>query len=201
MSQQTVVGRFAKYAADASASNPVTELEAASTGNPTLPHKAQRKRKKVGTSMTHLHDQIQASIGGDSAVVAACRAGFVVDHSMGKRRARKQQRYNEMGRPEDNPIRTSVQWDWKGYTNAIATADTVDEVDESGQGSFKFKYRLSFHGADVFAGMGTMIEAGMFRTPLPDFVRDAASLGPKIRVEYGAVVRDDDDDDNDHKDS
>jgi len=113
---------------------------------------------------------------------------------------------SELGRPEDCPRRESIRWDWKGTTKAASVcwyhsgdeasagqeeAETPDSVDACDTNRTKFKCRVVLQGADVLAGLRALSDAGLVKTPLPSYIRDASRLGGTIRVEDGAVLSSD----------
>lgn len=53
----------------------------------------------------------------------------------------------------------------------------------------KFKCGVVMQGTNIFKGLQAMMDAGLADAPLPDFVRDAPTLGTAtIRVENGKIA-------------
>jgi len=190
---QQAVGRFATYAANGKAVDPITDLHHAATSS--LLQKSSKETKRLAVAKQHgrkiaaVSSRIAAQ--PESPLVIASNASgshTLVDHSSLVNDSRKRARDQDFGLEGDLPVRTCVRWDWKGETTAAAKACFPDK-DDAELPKHKFKCRVVMQGSDVFAGMRALMEAGIMTGPLPHYIKDAASLGEggTIVVDNGAV--------------
>jgi len=132
------------------------------------------------------------------ALVATTKDGnrLLLDHSATNKAGRKRARDAELGRRGDCPRLQRVAWKWTGETSAAATCwldDDDNRVCADGNNKIgsttsipnkenvvsktKFKCGVVMEGTNVFEGLRAMVAAGLAKAPLPDFVRDAPTLG------------------------
>lgn len=168
------VGRYAHYASQGKATDPITDLQKAANENLLVATAKALRGSQQLKEKTEVLDVNEHSV--------------CVDQNTKEKRSRKRMRVEELGEDGDCPVRQSVKWDWKGSTNAATTVwgDANEKKNEN------FKCRLSMKGPDVFAGMQALLDAGILQGPLPHYMRDAPMLGGKIVVDHSAVkaVRD-----------
>lgn len=148
-----------------------------------------------GRTLANLASAVEGE--GRASLVAADPTGTrtLVDRSSHELRARKRARDAELGTgANDQPVRSSVRWDWKGETTAAAACWRAENNDDDTSpaaplAAHKFKCRVTMQGRDVFGGMRALMEAGYVKGPLPHYVKDAASLGEggSIIVDHGSV--------------
>lgn len=194
---RNAVGRFASYATAGSSSGPISELHAAATSS-LLDRQQEKQRLQVGA----MHGRKLANLStlvdlkGQALLMASNETGTrtILDRSFLEHRARKRARDDEFGSSEkDLPVRTCVRWDWKGATTAAAACWQQQGNDNSSSPTslpaHKFKCRVTMQGKDVFNGMRVLMESGFMKSPLPHYIKDAASLGEGgiITVDHGAV--------------
>jgi len=189
------MGRFASYAAAEQAQNPITALQSAATSS-LLCRRTDKARLQVGAQhgrqVANLSALVKTASNGQATLVAVNKAGTIVDHSAALAESRKRDRDDAFGRAQDCPVRTHVRWDWKGQTSAAAAAWLDTWSDTQALPQHTFKCRVVLQGSNVFAGMRALVEAGLLQAPLPDYVKDAPTMGGTIRVHYGAIDSTDD---------
>lgn len=194
------VGRFADYAASGKGLGPINELHSAATT--CLVNREQEKKRlemsaQQGRAVANLSRRVASASGNQASLIAANQDGTraLIDQSSQDHCNRKRARDEAFGSNEkDVPVRKCVRWDWKGQTTAAAACwqeNNGNDDSSSGQllPTHKFKCRVVMQGSDVFAGMRSLMEAGLMEGPLPHYVKDAASLGEGgiISVDHGAV--------------
>jgi hypothetical protein len=75
-----------------------------------------------------------------------------------------------------------------GRLSDVTTACTSSASYEVKEEEDPFRCRIALKGSNVFGGLRVLMEAGLMEGPLPDYVRDAPSLGGSISVNNGALV-------------
>lgn len=181
------LGRYARYAASGAVSDPITDLQAASSDSLLRRDSAQQRlstSSQHGREFANSAEQVAQAV--DSRLVRIHKKGTLVDHSSKQRKRRHDVEEDVF---LNCPKRQSLRWDWKGSTSAPAASwrgDTADLPKKE-----VFKCRLDLKGSDVFAGMRALIQAGVLQGPLPHYMRDAPLQGGKITVNHGAIVRSD----------
>lgn len=183
------MGRYAHYASQDKATDPVTDLQHAANESVLLSNEKRHKGDE-DRHVSKLSAMVSQQSKQQTELVAVNEHSVCLDHNSGEKKSRKRMRVEEFGENGDCPVRQSVKWDWKRSTNAGAAA--WDEGKETE--NVTFKCRLSLKGSDVFAGMQALFDAGILEGPLPHYMRDAPMLGGKIVVDHSHVktVRKDD---------
>lgn len=209
-SEGEAVGRFALMA-EKDQSNPIADLHAASTGNLLAnTNTCETTRVKAGTSLPGNPEVARAAATiamqsrGTAALAGANRLGdnLWVDHTVKQQQSRKRAREQALGRPQDCPSLQRMCWKWAGKTTAAA-ACWLEEEDEcrdrggdksmaeksAGLPTTDFKCAVVMKGENVMQGLQALMDAGLVEGPLPDFLRDAPSLGTNvIRVNHGSFT-------------
>jgi subtilisin family serine protease len=185
-------------------SNPISDLHTAVTANLlSTVSGAEATRLAVGAKhagnaqVAMVAAQVTAASDGAAAVIAANQSGrnLWIDHSVEQKQSRKRSREEALGRSKDCPSLQRVCWKWTGETTAAeacwldsksgsnATTIASGELEKT-----EFKCAVVMQGENVLQGLQALVDAGLAEAPLPDFVRNAPSMGGTIRVEHGAFV-------------
>lgn len=175
-------------------------------------HIAQLQQRVEGTTTTTMASASAAVESSTLSLIATTKNGngVLVDHSAGQKAGRKRARDEELGRQGDCPRLQRVAWKWTGDVTAAAscwmdagahhsspqkdttttrptttttttTKDTTHNLPKT-----KFKCGIVMEGPNVFEGLRAMVAAGLAQAPLPNFVRDAPTLGSSIiTVDHG----------------
>lgn len=205
------VGRFALMA-EKDQSNPIADLHTAATANllgPANSNASETTRVHVGSvhpsnpEVAKAAATIARESQGAAALAGANRSGdnLWVDHTVKQGQSRKRAREDALGRPQDCPSLQRMCWKWAGKTSAAAACwlddDDVDaniDQDKSttefvGLPTTDFKCAVVMKGENVMQGLQALMDAGLVEGPLPDFIRDAPSMGTNvIRVNYGSFA-------------
>jgi hypothetical protein len=180
------VGRYASYASQGKTTDPIIELQQAANENllfrtdatsAVLDGKSDRHTSRIARNVSQQSRQA-------TELVTVNGYSVCLDQNASEKKSRKRMRIEEFGQDGDCPIRQSVKWDWKGSTDAAAVWGTANETKNE-----TFKCRLSLKGFDVFAGMQTLLDAGILEGPLPHYMRDAPMLGGRIVVDHSVVKK------------
>lgn len=198
-------GRFANMARK-DKSNPIRDLQIATTGNLLVEQNvAEAKRLEIG-KMHPGHSEvaveagnIAASTNGTAALGAASRTGcsLLVDHTVKEKQSRKRARIQALGEAKDCPSMQRLCWKWSGETSAASMCwldqdgsktnnATIDDGEQPPK--TEFKCAVVMKGDNVMQGIQALIDAGLMEAPLPDFIRDAPSMGGTIRVDHGSFA-------------
>lgn len=202
------VGRYALMA-EKDQSNPVADLHAASTTNllgPSANNKLEIARVAVGRAhpgnleVATMAAKIATYSNGTVALVAANHSGtnLWVDHTVKQQQSRKRARGEALGGAQDCPSLQRMCWKWAGKTTA-ASACWLDSDNTNSKSSGNtpieklpttdFKCAVVMKGENVIQGLQALMDAGLMEGPLPDFLRDAPSLGSTtIRVNHGSFA-------------
>lgn len=193
-----------------SSSDPLSELHAVSTES-LIDRTREKQRletgKKVGRHAATLEKRVEGATSSASSSLVAIAMNqtggngnsrsMLVDHSAAVKRNRKRARDEELGAKGDCPRLQRVAWKWTGNTTAAASCwlnnDESIEEDIAGNNNTvknlpltKFKCGVVMEGTNVFEGLRAMVTAGLAQAPLPDFVREAPTLGSStITVDHG----------------
>ena len=191
-------------------SNPIADLHTAATANllgPANDNASETTRVQVGSAQPGNPEVAQAAATiasesqGAAALAGANRSGnnLWVDHAVKQKQSRKRAREDALGRPQDCPSSQRICWKWAGKTTAAA-ACWLDDDDNSNQDksteekiaglpTTDFKCAVVMKGENVMQGLQALMDAGLVEGPLPDFLRDAPSVGTNvIRVHYGSFA-------------
>ena len=197
------VGRFAHMAAS-DQSNPISDLHNAATAN-LLETKTDSDANRLTLGARHagnaqvakVAEHVTAASEGGAALVATDQTGTNVwiDHALEQKQSRKRTREEALGRSRDCPSLQRVCWKWSGET-AAASACWADDAKENESSSTttknfpktKFKCAVVMQGENVLEGLQALVDAGLMEAPLPDFIKNAPSMGGTIRVENGSFV-------------
>lgn len=188
-------------------SNPVEDLDSAATAN-LLSTTNDSNNALLSAGAKHLGmsqaAQVAAHVSAESrgraTAVASNRSGTSVwlDHSVKQKQSRKRSREEALGRNKDCPTLQRVCWKWAGETTAASACWLVSETDGCSKASSteglpktEFKCAVVMQGEDVLQGLQALIDAGLAEAPLPDFLRNAPSMGGTIRVDHGSYVSSD----------
>jgi hypothetical protein len=187
------VGRHAHDAATGESSDPIADLQRATTGSLVDRNHQQDRLQtwaKHGRVIAQMASKVATQTNGQACLTAVNRAGVCVEHSAQEQSNRKRSRFTELGEKGDCPRRQCIRWDWKGLTSAPQTCwhdaplDNKDDLPKT-----LFKCRIVLKGPDVFTGLQDLMDAGLMKGPLPHYIRDAPMLGGKITVDHGAVTK------------
>jgi len=169
------VGRFAiavESAGSKESAHVLGEFNDMLIGN-SLDQIAEKRRldiaKKQGQKIARLQMNVERTSGGTASVLATGRTGIIVDHDVASSQKLRLERQKELGLDHSCTKRTEFRWKWEGHTNALCTKDTR----ESDLKPIRFKCGVVFKGKNVFAGLQTLMDLGIAKFPLPDFLRDA----------------------------
>mmetsp|Transcript_19485 Transcript_19485/g.25244 ORF Transcript_19485/g.25244 Transcript_19485/m.25244 type:complete len:322 (-) Transcript_19485:45-1010(-) len=169
------VGRFAvavESAGSKESAHVLGEFNDMLIGN-SLDQIAEKRRldiaKKQGQKIARLQMNVERTSGGTASVLATGKTGIIVDHDVASSRKLRLERQKELGLDHSCTKRTEFRWKWEGHTNALCTKDTR----ESDLKPIRFKCGVVFKGKNVFAGLQTLMDLGIAKFPLPDFLRDA----------------------------
>lgn len=195
------VGRYA-FMASKDQSNPVNDLRKAVAGN-LLCAIDPAEGKEVGSGrlgdskVAQIAKQVDVESNGAASLVAATRGGqnLWVDHSSKQKESRKRSREEALGRNKDCPKLQRVCWKWEGETTAASACWLEDGLDEATEAKIleglpktRFKCAVTMKGENVFQGIQALVDAGLMKAPVPDFIREAPSLGGTIRVKNGCFA-------------
>eukprot|EP00978_Attheya_sp_CCMP212_P006793 scaffold15802_cov54-Attheya_sp.AAC.1 len=186
-----VGGRFAQYADSSSSAmvmaDPLAELHSVSTGA-LVGRQAEHNRLEIGRQHGRSMAALSNGIKGNSSVIAANKAGVMIDHSSSQQAARKRSREQNLGNTDNNnkhgrtPNMQRFCWKWTGYTSATSACwnknddnDDANNTDNDVEKT-KFKCAVILEGPDVFGGLADLMDDGLVQAPLPNFVRDAPTL-------------------------
>ena len=210
-SEGEAVGRFALMA-EKDQSNPIADLHTASTGNLLVnKNTSETTRVQVGNALpgnpevAKMAAAIAMQSHGTAALAGANRTGdnLWVDHTVKQKQSRKRAREDALGRPQDCPSLQRICWKWAGKTTAAAACwldDGDERTNNTGGGkaiaeksaelpTTDFKCAVVMKGENVMQGLQALMDAGLVEGPLPDFLRDAPSMGTNvIRVNHGAFA-------------
>lgn len=183
------VGRFAKFAAEDIA-DPLVEMQKASTAS-MLDRSQEQARLARGAQHGREMAQTAAAVDKnmDAALVAANSNGVLIDPSAATKRSRKRARDQDLGNAGDCPRLERMSWKWTGETTAAAACWLEDGATQGELPATKFKCGLVLEGTNVMDGLREMVAAGWAKAPLPDFMRNAPTLGSStVTVDHGAFA-------------
>ena len=177
-------------------SNPISDLRTATTANLLLhPTTNVEVSTRLGNSgLVKTAAKVSAETGGAAHVVAANSHGdsLLVDHTGKEKKSRKRDREQALGRPGDCPSLQRLSWKWAGKTAAASACwlnhDDDNELDYEHLPKTEFKCAVVMKGENVMQGLQALMDAGLVEGPLPDFLRDAPSMGGIIRVNHGSFA-------------
>jgi hypothetical protein len=108
------------------------------------------------------------------------KGDVLINHDISSRNDRKRKRDSVFGKKP--PVRTCLKWELSGSAAEMGAIQckTYD---------FKMRCRVTVTGKNVLNGMKHLMDAGIMKVDgLPDYIRNAPHLGPKIKVVDGLIV-------------
>jgi hypothetical protein len=179
-------GRFATYASKDTQKDPLAELKQVSTDSQ-VDRSAEQARLAVGQEHGRQVAQQASSVAaGGGQLTATGENGQVVDHDVAVKKDLKRSREENFG--EGGPELKRVVFKWTGETSAAAAVWGIEDRPKT-----NFKCVLTLKGANVFEGLREMLDFGLISTPLPDYLKNAPSIGKStIIVKDGAIIANND---------
>lgn len=114
-------------------------------------------------------------------MVSANTEGVVVNHSAVDRKRRQESRTEAFG--EGGLARKKLRFRWSGETSAPSVCFNTK------QSTTKLKCVVTLKGANVFEGLRELVDLGIMKAPIKDFLKDSASMGlSTVRVQNGTIM-------------
>lgn len=132
---------------------------------------------------------------------------LIVNHSKLEKDKCFLSQQNELGNIGDCPRRSRVSWKWIGEFDVSSlprdqavTSHRPKQQEQQqeyeamekplhSRHTIDFSCGITFEGQNVFQGIQALIAMGYTRSPLPDFIRDAPTIGfDVIEVHHGRLV-------------
>ena len=191
------VGRFADYASRDTPLCPLQDLQEATAGSMIKSHGNKPKSRLEQSALA------VSALAHQATLVAANRAGAVLNHSAAAQEERKRRRVDNLGHSNSTTAKLQkIRWKWTGHTNAgstcwqegQSTTDGKDGTSESMSSTtneekpLRFKCMVTLQSANIMEGLRELVEAGLTKPSLPDYLRDVPLKGNStIVVVDGAV--------------
>jgi len=176
-------GRFAAFVTNDTQQDPLTELQTISTGA-VIDRSREQSRLNISSDHGRYAAQIERTIAykyEGASLTSAAASGVVVNHSCADQKIRYKSRVEAFG--EGGPLRKKLRFQWSGETSAPSTYFKCEES------KTKFKCVVMLKGGNVFEGLRELVDLGVMKAPIKDFLKDSSSVGPStIRVHNGTTM-------------
>lgn len=177
-------GRFATFATNDTQEDPLSELQTISTGA-LVDRSGEQTRLNISSDQGRKIAQIGGTIASNyegASLTSAATRGVVVNHSATDQKSRHESRAEAFG--EGGLVRKKMRFQWSGETSAPSVYFKGEES------KAKLKCVVTLKGSDVFEGLRELVDLGIMKAPIKDFLRDSASAASStIRVQNGTIMR------------
>jgi len=176
-------GRFAAFAANDTQHDPLSELQTISTGA-VVDRSSEQMRLTNSSDLGRKTAQIGSNIASNyegASLTSAATKGVVVNHSAADQERRNESRTEAFG--EGGLVRKKLRFQWSGETSAPSVYFKSEES------KAKLKCVVTLKGANVFEGLRELVDLGIMKAPIKDFLKDSASAASStIRVQNGTIM-------------
>ena len=124
--------------------------------------KNDQKKEKQGHRINARADYIDKCSNKESSLIAIGEKGVLVDLDKSKNLLRKHERIKNIGDMKSTYKMEKLSFKWSGPTSLLNDKKHVN-----------FKCGIVFEGRNVLAGLQTLVDKGVAKAPLPDFIKNA----------------------------
>ena len=110
-------------------------------------------------------DYIKHASNQVASLVGVGKRGTIVDMDSAKKVKLKKSRINDFGEVSSSHKFEKLSFKWSGPASVLGTNEEDSSV--------YFKCGIVFEGSNVLAGLQALVDKGVAKAPLPDFIKDA----------------------------